>query len=60
MDGFEQVIGKIDGQCLRELRIRENWYLPPAGTGGGPWLARRGVTPPSHTWGRPTGMGTGA
>jgi heptose I phosphotransferase len=34
MGGFEQVMGKIDGQCLRELRIRENWYLPPAGTGG--------------------------
>ncbi len=27
--GFEQVMDKIDGQCLRLLPKRENWYLPP-------------------------------
>jgi len=30
LDGFDEVMGTHKGRCLRELRIRENWYLPAA------------------------------
>jgi heptose I phosphotransferase len=28
LSGFDDVMHSLDGRCLRELKIRENWYLP--------------------------------
>jgi hypothetical protein len=31
LDGFDEVMANSGGRCLRELKIRENWYLPVEG-----------------------------